>query len=177
MPLSEVLAAMPLKISVTDTQVAKDQIRKALEKLMTDKFVTVGMHEDAGQHPDSEMTNAQLGAILHFGAEIQHPAGHTIKIPPRPFLDVGVASGNQEYIALIADGLEDGLTPDQILEEIGNAAVGKVQVYMTDLKEPGNAESTKARKKGAANPLIDEGHLRRSVTYKIQSGKPEEGIG
>lgn len=159
---------MVLKISVTDTQVAKDQIRKALEKLMTDKFVTVGMHEDAGQHPDSGMTNAQLGAILHYGND---------KIPSRPFLDVGVATGNQEYIALIADGIEDSLEPDQILNQIGAVAAGKVQQYMTELKTPPNAPQTIARKKGADNPLIDEGHLRRSVTYKIQSGKPEEGIG
>ena len=135
---------------------------------MTNKFVTVGMHEDSGLHGDDGITNAQLGATLHYGTDNGN-------IPPRPFLDVGVASGNQDYLALIADGLEDGLQPDMILEQIGSVAASKVQEYMRDLKTPPNAPSTVERK-GANNPLIDTGALRQSVTYKVQATKPSEGI-
>lgn len=156
-----------IKVSVPDVAKIKAAIHKELEKVMTDKFITVGIHEDAGQH-DGGITNAQLGATLHFGTQDG-------RIPARNWLDVGVASGNKEYVQIIADGLEQGLPPEQILEQLGVVAVSQVQLYMTQLKSPANAPSTIARK-GSSNPLIDTGVLRSSVTHKITNEKPEEGL-
>jgi hypothetical protein len=158
---------MPLKVSVSDIQKSKAEIRSALGKLMTNKFVTVGIHDDAGSHPDTDLHNAQLGATLHFGTDT---------IPARPWLDAGVAQGNKVYLDIIADGMEDELLPAQILEQVGVKAAATVQQYMTDLRDPPNAPET-IRRKGSSNPLIDTGALRQSVTYKIQGGKPNEGIG
>lgn len=156
-----------IKVSVPDVNKIKSQVQKELEKLMTNKFVTVGIHEDAGQH-DGGISNARLGAVLHYG---------TIDgdIPSRPWLDVGVASGNKEYVSIITNGIQDELPPEQILNQLGVIAVSNAQIYMTQLKTPPNAPST-IEQKGSSNPLIDTGVLRSSITYKITEQKPQEGI-
>lgn len=156
-----------ITITTPDTRAIQREIQKALAKLTTDKFVTVGVHQDTGMHPNAGITNAQLGAVQHFGSD---------KIPSRPWLDVGVETGNADYLAILEKAVKDGTDIDQALNQVGNVAVGKAQMYMTRLKTPANAQSTIARK-GDNNPLIDEGELRASVNYKIQSTKPDEGIG
>lgn len=151
-----------IKVTVHDIQSAKEAVKKQIEKVMTDKTVMVGIHEGAGNHGD--ISNAQLGATLHFGTD---------KIPARPWLDTGVQSGNAEYIEIMESHGED---LESALEMVGVVAVGKVQEYMTNLDSPPNAQST-IKKKGSSNPLIDTGALRQSVTYSTTNTKPEEGIG
>ena len=100
---------------------------------------------------------------------------HKIEIPARPWLRPGVESGVQDYIGIIQSKVGSGATLDQVLEEVGIVASGKVQQYMTDLKSPPNAKSTIA-KKGSSNPLIADGNLRSSVTYALQKERPNEGL-
>lgn len=197
-----------VKVTVTGVQQAQAAIKKALQSLVSDDFVVVGIHEDAGQHESDEITNASLGATLHYGAEIDHPGGtsfgfaskaaaargevrflesgqgyaelgvtgpHKITIPARPWLDVGVASGNPDYIKIIEQGLKKGRPPEQILNMLGVTAVSKVQQFMNELSSPANAPST-IKAKGSSNPLIDSGNLKQSVTYKIQAEQPREGL-
>lgn len=197
-----------IKVTVTNVQAAKDAIQQALKKLMTDKSVTIGIHEDAGNVESDDLTMAGLGAIHEFGADINHPGGtsygyaskaaaergqvrflksgagyaelgvtgpHQINIPARPWLNPGVASGNKQYISIIERELADGGTPESALNKVGVVAVGKVQKYMTDLKTLPNAQST-IKKKGSSNPLIDSGALRASVSFKLTSEKPTEGL-
>lgn len=199
---------MVVKVTVTGADQARDAIEKALRDFMTSDFVTVGIHEDAGQHESDDITNAQLGAIHEFGADIDHPGGtsfgfaskaaearnevrflkkgkgflelgvtgpYKINIPARPWLTPGVQSGNDEYLQIITAAVEAGKPLKRALEQVGVVAASKVQVYMTQLKEPANAAST-IKKKGSANPLIDSGALRQSVTYKVVSSEPTEGI-
>ncbi len=155
-----------ITITTPDTRAIQREIQESLAKLTSDKFVTVGIHEDTGIHPDAGITNAQLGAVQHFGND---------DIPSRPWLDVGVETGNADYLATIEKAVKDGTDIDQALRDVGVTAVGKAQMYMTQLSSPANAPSTVARK-GSSNPLIDKGELRASVNYKIQSTEPEEGI-
>lgn len=197
-----------VKVTVTGVQQAQAAIKKALQSLVSDDFVVVGIHEDAGQHESDEITNASLGATLHYGAEIDHPGGtsfgfatkaaatrneirflksgqgyaelgvtgpHKITIPARPWLDVGVASGNPDYIKIIEQGIKKGRPPEQILNMLGVTAVSKVQQFMNELSSPANAPST-IKAKGSSNPLIDSGSLKQSVTYKIQAEQPREGL-
>lgn len=192
-----------MSMRIFGLQQAQDAIKKELSKLGGGKVATVGIHEDAGAVPDGAMSMATLGAIQHFGADIQHPGGtkyaiqddgrakfvkngrkarydgvtgpHVIKIPPRPWLDVGVESGTAEYLSIIKEGIEAGLNEEQLLEQVGAAAEGIVKEYIRDLKEPPNAPST-VKKKGSNNVLIDTGAMRASVTYKVSSQKPEEGL-
>lgn len=61
--------------SVEGFQEARDRIRQFFREFQTPAFVTVGIHEDEGLHESDDITNAQLGATLHFGASIDHPGG------------------------------------------------------------------------------------------------------
>lgn len=195
-----------INVTISGIEEAKRQLDREIKKLASDKTVLVGIHEDAGSTDDGDLTMAQLGAIQHFGADINHPGGtsygyktqkdakegkvrflgkgkgymelgvtkpHKITIPPRPWLDVGVQSGTQDYLEVIQNHSDD---IDNALEIIGQIAVGKVQDYMTNLSAPPNAKSTVA-KKGSSNPLIDTGALRQSVTYSITNTKTKEGLG
>lgn len=155
-----------MKVKVSGTNQALSNIKKALSNLVTDDFVTVGIHEDENARPEKGINNATLGAIQHFGTD---------RIPARPWLDIGVEQSNQEYIQLITDGIADGLPIEQILNQLGIVAQASVQQYMVDLRTPPNAQSTITAKK-SSNPLIDTGELRQSVTYKITQEKPIEGI-
>lgn len=172
---------------------------------MNSMMVTVGIHEDQNSSVgEGEMTMARLGATLNYGAEIDHPGGtrytrtaegkarfisnestapamgvtgpHKIIIPARPWLVPGVESGRKEQIeAFVETFVKTGGNSEAALEAAAVTAVGNVQQYMTDLRDPANAPSTIA-KKGSSNPLIDSGSLRGSVTYKINNVKPEEGL-
>ena len=153
-----------INVTVSGIEEAKRQLEQEIKRLTSDKTVLVGIHEDAGATDGGDLTMAQLGAIQHFGTQT---------IPARPWLDVGVKSGTQDYLEVIQNHSDD---IDNALEIIGQIAVGKVQQYMTDLQSPANAPSTIARK-GSSNPLIDTGALRQSVTYSITSTKPKEGLG
>lgn len=153
-----------INVTISGIEEAKRKLEQEIKKLASDKTVLVGIHEDAGSTDDGDLTMAQLGAIQHFGTQT---------IPARPWLDVGVKSGTQDYLEVIQNHSDD---IDNALEIIGQIAVGKVQQYMTDLRDPPNAPSTIA-KKGSSNPLIDTGALRQSVTYSITNTKPKEGLG
>ena len=199
---------MVVRVTVSDAEKAKTDIAKALSEFMTDQFVTIGIHEDAGQHESDDINNATLGAIHHFGANIDHPGGtaygfatqaaadrneirflaegegfvelgrtgpHKINIPARPWLDVGVATGTEEYIKVIEQGIQNGQNPGDLLNVLGVLAAGRAQLYMTNLRSPPNAAST-IRRKGSSNPLIDSGALRQSVTFKVTTGIPTEGL-
>lgn len=100
---------------------------------------------------------------------------HKVILPARPWLDVGVASATKEIVETIRDGAEDGLTLDQTLQAVGAVAAAGVRQYMTDLKTPPNAAST-IKKKKSANPLIDNGHLRSSVTFAVTAEPQQEGL-
>lgn len=155
-----------MSVKLIDFQLAQAEIQRELAKLRGNKYATVGIHEDAGNTEDGAMTQAQNGALQNFGND---------KIPARPWLIPGVESATPDVIDTIASGIEKGLPTDQIMEQVGAIAAGATQQYMTDLREPPNAKSTIA-KKGSDNPLIDSGSLRASVTYKVTSTKPDEGI-
>lgn len=155
-----------MSIKITGLQLAQDALRKELEKLQGGGHVLVGIHEDASQPEGQDITMATLGAIQHFGNN---------DIPARPWLDVGVEQGNKEYLEIIEEGAASGLSQTQILEQVGAAAAGYVQQYITDLRDPPNTPST-VKKKGSNNPLIDTGAMRQSVTYKVAKQKPEEGL-
>lgn len=160
---------MTINIRVTGFQTAVDQLRQELEKFRGGNYVTVGIHEDApAVEGGEELTMAQLGALLNFGSMDG-------KIPARPWLIPGLESVTPEILEDLQTSIANGLPLEQALDRIGAIAAGGVQEYMTDLKTPPNAPSTIAQKK-SDNPLIDTGALRQSVTWKIQQGKPDEGI-
>lgn len=157
---------MSTNVKLIDFQLAQAELNRELKKFRGNQFVTVGIHQDAGMVEDGSMTQAQNGALQNYGND---------KIPARPWLIPGVESATRDIVEVIANSLKDGMTPDQTLNQIGAIATGATQQYITDLKTPPNAPST-IEKKGSSNPLIDTGSMRSSVTWKISSDKPTEGI-
>lgn len=155
-----------MSVKIIDFQLAQAEIKRELDKLRGNKYVTVGIHEDAGNVEDGSMTQAQNGALQNYGND---------KIPARPWLLPGVESATQDIVDTIASGIEHGLPNDQIMEQVGAFAAGATQQYITDLRDPPNAPYT-IEKKGSDNPLIDTGSMRASVTYKVTNQKPDEGI-
>jgi hypothetical protein len=154
-----------INITVPNLDKVMNDISKELAKVTTDKFVTVGVHQDDNARPD-QANNAQIGAMNHFGTD---------RIPARPWLDVGVASASQEVLDTIAEAIEDGEQMDVALNRVGLVAVAGVQNYMDELSSPSNAPST-VKRKGTDNPLVDTGELKQSVNYKITNTKPSEGL-
>lgn len=162
-------------VTVKNFQIAKAELLRELNKFRGGLSVTVGIHEDAGQHADDGITNAQLGALLNYGNPHNTLHGNPAPIPARPWLIPGVESATQDIVDVIQEAVAGGATLDDTMEQIGAFAAGATQQYMTDLREPPNSQYT-IDQKGSSNPLIDTGALRASVTYKVTKDKPEEGI-
>lgn len=154
-----------MSIKIIGLQQVQEALKKELSKFTTE-YALIGIHESAGSVEGQPLTMAELGATQHFGND---------KIPARPFLDLGVAKGNREYLQTIQDGVKRGLTSEQIIAKVGLLAVGNVKDFITDLKSPPNAPST-IKRKGSSNPLIDTGAMRSSITYTISSKKPEVSL-
>lgn len=166
---------MTMNIKLIDFQLAQQELRREIDKLRAGGFVTVGIHEDTGNHPDAGISNAQLGALLNFGNPHNTLFGRPAPIPPREWLIPGVESATPDILDVIASGIETGAPMNQTLEQVGAFAVGAVQTYMTELRDPPNAPYT-IEQKGSDNPLINTGSLRGSVAYKVTPTKPEEGL-
>lgn len=149
-----------IRVSIKGEQKALQELKKRMAKIGSQVNLTVGIHEGENRSDDT-ISNAQLGAMLNYGTE---------KIPARPWLVPGFKSGFQEYSEVIKDGLQDQLDPKIILDQVGLMAVGYVQEFVSDLKSPGNAEST-ISKKGFDNPLVETGNLRQSISYQLTKGK------
>jgi hypothetical protein len=197
-----------LNLDLIGFQELEDQLSKELATLRSDKIVTVGIHEEAGDVESGGITMAGLGATHEFGAEVKHPGGtsygyatkaaadrdevrflktgtgymelgvtqpHNITIPARPWLEPGVQQATPLILEAIEAGINADQPMDQILETVGVVAAGEVKVYMTQLRTPPNAAST-IRKKGSDNPLIDNGHMRASVTHKVSAEPMSEGL-
>jgi hypothetical protein len=113
---------------------------------------------------DSEMV--QIAIWNEFG---------TSKIPERSFLRAGF-DANQSRIEQICE-----MALDEVLEgvdgssqfdvasmydQIGLQVADIIREYLTDLRSPPNAPST-IKLKGSSNPLIDTGHLRSSIVWKV----------
>lgn len=156
-----------MAMSIKGLQATQRALKKEIDKLRTSHYALVGIHESAGQAKDSSMTMATLGAIQHFGND---------DIPARRWLDTGAETGTKEYLDVIREGVEEGLTAAQIMKRVGVEAEGAIRQYITDLDTPPNKPST-IKRKGSSNPLIDTGAMRQSVTSTVVRKKPQEGIG
>lgn len=64
-----------INLELIGFQELQDELSKELAALRSDKVVTVGIHEEAGDVESGDLTMASLGAINEFGADIKHPGG------------------------------------------------------------------------------------------------------
>lgn len=103
-------------------------------------------------------------------------SGH--HVPERSYLRSTVDNGEGEILddlQGVVDKTLAGGDLDRLLGLIGEKWVGLVKVTIKELDDPPNAPSTIRQKKGADNPLVNDGRLRNSITWVLHRGDTEEG--
>ena len=148
-----------MSVSLTSTKNGLEQLIKQLEGLNA-KDVYVGIPESKNSNVEGagQFNLASLAAVLEFGN--QH-------IPSRPFLRQTLAENQQKYTALFAEGINNGEDYAALMNKIALIAQGDVQENMVKGDWVANAPST-IKRKGSSKPLIDTGHLRKSITGIIK---------
>ena len=97
----------------------------------------------------------------------------TKRIPQRSFLRSTMIEKRSEYRNALRRSAKKALRGTDLIglcKRLGLAAVGDVQAKITAIKTPPNSPSA-IKIKGSANPLIDTGFLRSSVTYELRTGQ------
>lgn len=90
-------------------------------------------------------------------------------IPERPFFRQTMAQLERDLLPFLSTfvvSLGNFNVSRAVGERVGSFAEGKVKRRIVDLRDPPNSPATIAAK-GSSNPLIDTGHMRQSVTYKV----------
>jgi hypothetical protein len=153
-------------------------------------YFSVGLHSDAKPYESGQegpATVAQIAGFHEFGSKDgEHP-------PARPFLRPTIDGNREKYavmlervLGLVIDGK---LTLKKALGLVGTQVATDVKQAITDVTSPPLAPSTLAHKAAKAahvgkegvaayieaggNPLIDTGHMRHSVTYKVSIADKE----
>lgn len=144
---------------------------KKLEKQYGGKGVVIAVgipkatEQYAMKHPISGIPIVDIAFWNEFGTEI---------IPSRPFLKTGGKIAQEELakrIKVIIREVNAGRAnlKDE-LQEVGATAAKIIQVVIEEFSEPPNAPST-IQAKGTNNPLVDQGHLKRAITYQVRDKK------
>lgn len=144
---------------VIDKDLGFKALKNDLEKLASEPFVKVGVLGKSG----SEL--ATYAGANEFGTRDG-------RIPERSFIR-SVMDENRftlfqqanRYLNQISAGSMD---PKTALGLLGEFIRGQIVSKITTLQDPPNAPSTIARK-GSANPLIDEGRLRQSIAWEVET--------
>lgn len=96
----------------------------------------------------------------------------TSNIPRRDFMTKGTQNMNEKASPIAKRFMKDinsgKIEADAVLEQMGVAATGALQLTIRDLKDPPNAPIT-VRMKGSSNPLVDTGLLVGSVTFAVRN--------
>lgn len=143
------------------------ELMATLEKLAKVGSIFVGVPEDKAARKSSEMNNATLAAIHELGS----PAA---KIPPRPFLKIGIAKAQKECVNILGAGAAKALTNFdagdlvKAQDKAGLVAQNSVRgVFRSGDLKP--LEKSTLKKKGEkTTPLIDTGSLRTSISYVVR---------
>lgn len=117
---------------------------------------------------DSGADMADVAMWNEFGTET---------IPARPFMRDSVDAHIGEIANFMDTMLEkiifDGMDAKEVLEQIGIFQKGLMQKELSRGNFKPNAPATIA-KKGSAQPLIDTGRMRQSISYEIVGRDEEE---
>ncbi len=133
------------------------RIRKELLKL-DGAFTAVGFFSE-----DKYSGGANIASIAFFNEF------GTKNIPERSFIRAWIDNNKSRIrkfkIKLLDKLYKRQINAEQALKLLGEFAQGGIKKYIIDLRTPGNADSTVA-KKGSSNPLIDTGRMLNSVRHK-----------
>jgi phage gpG-like protein len=130
----------------------------------------------AEKESGSDLTVAEIAAILHFGTKDQAKVG---AIPPRPFLNQTMDEHREEFTKLGARLFaatllrNEGMTLNRALGILGAKVAAEVKKTITAGMKPGNAVRT-IRAKGQDKPLIDTGRLLNAITWAVVEGEEDQ---
>ena len=118
-----------------------------------------------------KVTDKMRGYLAYKGLHLK-ASTKEIRIPERSFIRSGYDLKKDKMINkgeyLLEKVLKLELPVDAFFDVLGQYIVGQIQEYFTSIRSPKNHPFTAEQKK-SSNPLIDTGHLRESITYKVVS--------
>lgn len=130
-----------------------------------DTDILVGVPKDAQPYPEDGTSVAMVAAAHEFGNS---------QVPERSFLRSTFDEQQKKYIGMASKLFKkvvDGkMTTLKIANLIGSEAQDDVIDKINSIKTPPNSAATIARK-GEDNPLVDTGHLKKSIRYEVETGK------
>lgn len=142
-----------IRRSVSKATKELNLIAKEMSKKGT---VKVGLPSGSNNYPDGTSV-IMVGAVQEFGSPAR-------KVPERSFLRSTLFEKRRVYKKLFAElgfkVLMGKLTSDEAMRILGLTVESDVKEKITDISSP----PLKIRK---GNPLVDTGHLRRSITHEV----------
>ena len=134
------------------------EIEKINRAMRGPDSVKVGLPKGSNDYPDGTSV-IMVGAVHEFGSPRRN-------VPQRSYLRSTVQEKRRPYRRLFAKLakkiIRGEITKEQALEIIGLQVQTDVRQKITDLKEP-----PLVYREG--NPLVDTGHLRQSIIYKVEN--------
>lgn len=123
------------------------------------------------QHPNADMTVAELGAVHEFGAP-------RVGIPTRSFLGAVFDRDEQALGAkmdeVIRQALFNGQAPQTALQKAGDWFSDQVKNYFTESTPPPPIKPETAERKGSNLVLVETGTLREGIEARV-TAKGAEG--
>lgn len=139
--------------------------------------VLVGIPAANAARDDSPLNNAELGYLHSTGATVEID-GHSVTLPPRPFLDMGIEDTKPRTTAhlkaaaiLTLEGNADSALLE--LESAGQIARdgAKAVIGSGDRLHPLSEKTLQRRREegiGGDKPLYAHGFLLNSITYVVR---------
>lgn len=129
------------------------------------RVVNVGYAE--GPKEEDGTSIAMVAAVHNFGAPEK-------SIPERPFMTQAIANNREQFMALnrknIPLVLEDKMTTDQALGQLGAMAVGAIQREIKTGEFVALKPAT-IKQKGSSKPLMDTNQMLQSTTFVLDNKK------
>lgn len=147
---------------------------------MTIKIDTDLEHRDLVRKLNKLFKNSPFSLEVGFFANATYPNGMPVSavakilnegnrargLPPRPFMSNAISENKKTWFKVLKRDLKKRHVRTSI-NKLGTHIQNDIKTSITNLRTPPNAPRTVARK-GSTNPLIDTGHMRRSVTYNLK---------
>lgn len=120
---------------------------------------------------DITITNKMMWWLRYHGLYVKDTTTQ-IHIPERSYVRKTFNEKEGQIISFIKTNLDSlfsfEIDVDTFLNRVGQYSAQLVQQTLTEVDSPALHPWTIKRKNGKDNPLIDSGHLRNSITYKIE---------
>lgn len=155
----------------------KDLVARVFSVAERRQVVEVGILEGKGAEPhgeDAATTIIEVAIWNEFGTSrtVTKKDGTQVVVstPSRSFIrawfDEEESAIREQLVRLMQDVLRGRRKKEQILEQLAQWCVGRIQQRIAEGTPPPNAPST-VKRKGSSTPLIDKGILRSSISYRV----------